>query len=209
MPLGGGGERRRRRWATPAAMMVAFKTAGVLDGAQVERRVVPLEPRAVAAGLRTRGWQGRRGVSARARMERASNAHGRQHVTMLARVRQGREMTCGTTRCSTYWEWLARGRVKAAGVCDTVLDRWASRACRAGAFADLRDSRSANPALGPEERVVTLHTCPTSGGRWASAGASLRPQLGTWRGGTHLCNSQKSANASRTPAARDASVSRA
>ena len=53
---------------------------------------------------------------------------------------------------------------KAAGVCDTVLDRWASRACRSGAFADLRDSRSANPALGPEERVVTLHTCPTSGG---------------------------------------------
>ena len=95
--------------------MVAFKTAGVLDGAQVERRVAPLEPRAVAAGLRTRGWQGRRGVSARARMERASNAHGRQHVTMLARVRQGREMTCGTTRCSTYWEWLARGRVKRPG----------------------------------------------------------------------------------------------
>eukprot|EP00964_Phaeocystis_antarctica_P110208 scaffold74610_cov42-Phaeocystis_antarctica.AAC.1 len=42
---------------------------------------------------------------------------------------------------------------------------WASRACRAGAFADLRDSRSANPARGAEERVVTLHTCPTSGGR--------------------------------------------
>eukprot|EP00964_Phaeocystis_antarctica_P015217 scaffold8401_cov74-Phaeocystis_antarctica.AAC.3 len=36
---------------------------------------------------------------------------------------------------------------KAAGVCDTVLDRWASRACRSGAFADLRDSRSANPTL--------------------------------------------------------------
>ena len=101
--------------------MVAFKTAGVLDGAQVERRVAPLEPRAVAAGLRTRGWQGRRGVSARARMERASNAHGRQHVTMLARVRQGREMTCGTTRCSTYWEWLARGCVKRPGC---VIRSW-------------------------------------------------------------------------------------
>ena len=35
---------------------------------------------------------------------------------------------------------------KAAGVCDTILDRWASRACRSGAFADLRDSRSPNPA---------------------------------------------------------------
>ena len=28
-------------------MMVALKTAGAMDGAQVERRVVPLEPRAV------------------------------------------------------------------------------------------------------------------------------------------------------------------
>ena len=35
---------------------------------------------------------------------------------------------------------------KAAVVCDTVLDRWASRACRSGAFTDLRDSRSPNPA---------------------------------------------------------------
>ena len=42
------------------AMMVPFTTAGALDGAQVERRVAPLEPRAVAAGLRTRGWRGRR-----------------------------------------------------------------------------------------------------------------------------------------------------
>ena len=67
-------------------MMVALKTAGALDGAQVERRVVHLSP---AADLRTRGWQGRRGVSAQARMERASNAHGSQHVTMLARVAAG------------------------------------------------------------------------------------------------------------------------
>ena len=52
-----GSERRRRRWATPAAMMVAFKTAGALDGAQVERRVAPLEPR---RRLRERG--GRVGV---------------------------------------------------------------------------------------------------------------------------------------------------
>jgi hypothetical protein len=42
------------------AMMVPFTTAGALDGAQVERRVAPTEPRAVAAGLRTRGWRGRR-----------------------------------------------------------------------------------------------------------------------------------------------------
>ena len=40
-------ERRRRLWATPAAMMVALKTAGAMDGAQVERRVGQLEPRAV------------------------------------------------------------------------------------------------------------------------------------------------------------------
>ena len=66
----GGGGRRRRRWATPAAMMVAFKTAGALDGAQVERRVAPLEPRAVAAGLRTRGWQGQRGARAGGRKHR-------------------------------------------------------------------------------------------------------------------------------------------
>ena len=35
---------------------------------------------------------------------------------------------------------------KAAGVCDTDLDGWASRARRAGAFADPRDPGSANPA---------------------------------------------------------------
>ena len=66
MPLGGGGERRRRRWATPAAMMVAFKTAGALDGAQVERRVAPLEPRAVACerGVAGLAWCERRSAQA-------------------------------------------------------------------------------------------------------------------------------------------------
>ena len=96
-----GGERRRTRWATPAVMMVAFKTAGVLDGAQVERRVAPLEPRAVAAGLRTSGWQGRRGARAGVRKHRM---HGRcwiTHDTMLTRVQGGLESKGGTARYST------------------------------------------------------------------------------------------------------------
>ena len=121
MPLGGGGER-----ATPAAVGDAGRDdGGVEDGRGVgwgaSRSGVSLHL-SPAADLRTRGWQGRHGVSAQARMERASNAHGRQHVTMLARVAAGQgERTRGATRCSTCWGWLARGRLKRPGC---VIRSW-------------------------------------------------------------------------------------
>jgi len=82
-------ERRRRRWATPAAMMVALKTAGAMDGAQVERRVVPLDPRAVPLACARGGWQGRRGVSAGARKQCMHGWCWSTHDAMLARVQAG------------------------------------------------------------------------------------------------------------------------
>ena len=77
-------------------MMVAFKTDGASDGAQVERRVAPVEdPVPSPPALRTRGWQGRRGVSAGARKHlQEHRIHGWcwiTHDTMLARVHGGLE----------------------------------------------------------------------------------------------------------------------
>ena len=51
-----------------------------------------------------------------------------------------------------------------AGVRDTGPVGWVSRACRAGAFADLRDAGSAHPTRYVEEHVVTMCTCTTRGG---------------------------------------------
>ena len=83
-----GDERRRRRWADPAAVMVEFTTAGASGGVKCRSESLHLS-HTDAPGLRTGGWQGRRGVSA----ECAKTMHtwvvldlARRHDTTLARV---------------------------------------------------------------------------------------------------------------------------
>ena len=128
-------ERRRRRWATPAAMMVALKTAGALDGAQVERRVVHLSP---AADLRTRGWQGRRGVSAGARKQCMHGWCWSTHDAMLARVQAG-DKARGSTGLLQWGGWRVRaGCAAARGGLDRVWGVWATRSCSGAAPIDAR-----------------------------------------------------------------------
>ena len=131
---GGGGKGLWRRWATPAAMMVEFKTAGALDGAQVERRVAPLLSRAVACA------RGR--VAGSAWCERWSAYGARKQCTWAPTRHDVGAGAAGAGR-KHMWSDAHDGALlhilgvvgtrlrKAAGVCDTVLDK-ASRACRAG-----------------------------------------------------------------------------
>jgi hypothetical protein len=131
-------ERRRRRWATPAAMMVALKTAGAMDGAQVERRVVPLDPRAVPLACARGGWQGRRGVSAGARKQCMHGWCWSTHDAMLARVQAGHK--AGWSNVLLQWGgWRVRaGCAAARGGLDRVWGVWATRSCSGAAPIDAR-----------------------------------------------------------------------
>jgi len=133
-----GGERRQRRWETPAAVMVAFKTAGVLDGAQVERRVAPLEPRAVAAGLRTRGWQGRRGARAGGRKHRIHGWCWITHDTMLARVQGGLESKVERRAAPQEGGGAFARAVSGGERGGRVWGVWATRSCSGAASLDAR-----------------------------------------------------------------------
>ena len=131
-------ERRRRRWATPAAMMVALKTAGAMDGAQVERRVVPLDPRAVPLACARGGWQGRRGVSAGARKQCMHGWCWSTHDAMLARVQAGHK--AGWSNVLLQWGgWRVRaGCAAARGGLGRVWGVWATRSCSGAAPFDAR-----------------------------------------------------------------------
>ena len=131
-------ERRRRRWATPAAMMVALKTAGAMDGAQVERRVGPLDPRAVPLACARGGWQGRRGVSAGARKQCMHGWCWSTHDAMLARVQAGHKAR-GSNVLLQWGGWRVRaGCAAARGGLDRVWGVWATRSCSGAAPIDAR-----------------------------------------------------------------------
>ena len=113
--------------------MVAFKTAGVLDGAQVERCVAPLEPRAVAAGLRTRGWQGRRGASAGARKHCIHGWCWITHDSMLARVQGGLDSKVERRAAPLGGVERSRGLCSGGERGGRVWGVWATRSCSGAA----------------------------------------------------------------------------